>query len=118
MMHGSIRSPVDTKVVLPDCRFPNEAAAVWALGGQVWRTERPGFGSGDHPSEALVKDIIPDVTLSATALLDHDELDDKGEPTGKVLPGLGTLVLRQIGEDPRDHEALLSKWAGVILALA
>lgn len=32
------------KYVITDCRFPNEADAIRAAGGQVWRIHRPGFG--------------------------------------------------------------------------
>ncbi len=41
------RSPV----VIPDCRFANEAQAVRALGGQVWAIVRPGLVSDGHASE-------------------------------------------------------------------
>lgn len=50
---GSHRS---NTVVITDCRFINEAKAVRAAGGEVWRIVRPGSGlSGSaalHPSEA------------------------------------------------------------------
>ncbi len=43
-------------VAITDCRFVNEARAVLAAGGQVWRIVRPGAGlagsAGLHPSEA------------------------------------------------------------------
>jgi hypothetical protein len=38
-------------LVAPDVRFPNEAEAVAALGGVVWRVVRPGIPAGDHESE-------------------------------------------------------------------
>ncbi len=42
-------------VVIPDCRFVNEARAVREAGGQVWRIVRPGAGldgaAALHPSE-------------------------------------------------------------------
>ena len=38
--------------VITDCRFPNEADAIRAAGGQVWRISRPGIGpANDHASE-------------------------------------------------------------------
>lgn len=38
--------------VFTDVRFPNEAAAIRAAGGEVWRVQRPGRGPvNDHPSE-------------------------------------------------------------------
>lgn len=46
-------------VITPDVRFPNEAAAIRAAGGQVWLVDRPGTGPPpagveDHVSEAGV----------------------------------------------------------------
>lgn len=43
--------PTDN-VVFTDVRFPNEALAIKALGGQVWRVNRPGIEAlNDHASE-------------------------------------------------------------------
>lgn len=48
-------APDGAKVVVTDCRFPNEAATVKRLGGQIWRVERPGRGpANDHPSEVAL----------------------------------------------------------------
>jgi hypothetical protein len=41
-------------VVSPDCRFPNEARAVKAMGGQLWRVERPGCVGTGHVSETAL----------------------------------------------------------------
>jgi hypothetical protein len=39
-------------VVFADCRYPNEADAIKAAGGVVWRVERKDFGpANDHDSE-------------------------------------------------------------------
>jgi hypothetical protein len=47
--------PAGAKVVFSDCRFPNEADAVKAAGGEVWRLTRPGFGPvNDHVSETAL----------------------------------------------------------------
>lgn len=41
-----------TNVVFADCRFVNEADAIRAAGGVVWRVERKDFGpANDHVSE-------------------------------------------------------------------
>lgn len=101
--------PEGTKVVLPDVRFPNEADAVHGLGGSVWRTERPGYEGGVHPSEAMVAQITPDVTLLADSLLDHYDQD------GTEYRGLGTLVLEQLGENPDEYQDVLKDWADSIL---
>jgi len=48
-------------VVIDDVRFPNEAAMVFALGGELWRIDRPDVSySGDHSSEGALEDITPD----------------------------------------------------------
>ena len=49
------RIPDGAKVVFTDVRFPNEADAVKALGGQVWRVERPGcVAANGHASETAM----------------------------------------------------------------
>ena len=48
-------------VVIDDVRFPNEAAMIRDLGGELWRIDRPGvIYSGDHSSEGGLEDITPD----------------------------------------------------------
>lgn len=50
-------------VVIPDVRFPNEAAAIKELGGVVYRIERPGLvpdAFSSHASEAGIGDIPVD----------------------------------------------------------
>lgn len=42
------------RVVVPDVRFENEAKAVLARGGLLWRVERPGTSEGDHASETMM----------------------------------------------------------------
>jgi len=45
------------RVVFADVRFPNEARAIRARGGEVWRVERSGFGPiNRHPSETALDD--------------------------------------------------------------
>lgn len=42
----------DAKVVVTDARFYNEFDAIRALGGEIWRIERPGVGPlNEHASE-------------------------------------------------------------------
>ncbi|GGM55792.1 hypothetical protein GCM10012275_28620 [Longimycelium tulufanense] len=42
-------------VVVTDVRFPNEAARIKDLDGEVWRVERPGYGPvNNHPSETAM----------------------------------------------------------------
>lgn len=52
------------KIVITDCRFPNEAQAVKDRGGYVVRIERLGVGpASDHPSEHALKDWPFDFTI-------------------------------------------------------
>ena len=51
-------------VVTDDVRFPNEAAMIRDLGGELWRIERPGITyDGDHSSEGGLEDITPDQVI-------------------------------------------------------
>lgn len=44
--------PEDARLVVTDCRFPNEAEAIQQRGGKVWRVSRAGVGpANSHPSE-------------------------------------------------------------------
>lgn len=61
----------DDLVLVPDVRFVNEAAAIHAEGGQVWRVVRPGIGPlNDHPSETEQLQIVPDQTIENSGTLD------------------------------------------------
>lgn len=51
------------RIVIPDVRFPNEAAFIHRLGGEVWRVKRPGFDNGigvAHDSERYISGLIVD----------------------------------------------------------
>lgn len=65
-------------VVITDVRFDNEAQAILAAGGEVWKVTRPGWRclGGDaakHPSEAGVSDC-----LVARIIDNSGTLDDLG----------------------------------------
>lgn len=50
-------APDGAKIVVTDCRFENEAAAIKRLGGQMWRVKRPGYAPvNSHPSETALDD--------------------------------------------------------------
>lgn len=59
----------DEKIVVTDCRFPNEAEAISQRGGSLWRINRAGVGpavSPDgsiHPSETSLDKYNFDVLL-------------------------------------------------------
>lgn len=56
--------PKDAKVVVTDCRFPNEADSIISRGGKVWRVRREGVGPANaHPSETSLDDWPFDVVL-------------------------------------------------------
>ena len=54
-------------VVISDCRFPNEVAAIRAAGGRIWRVVRPVEGATEtwrlHESEAHVDQLDVDTTI-------------------------------------------------------
>jgi hypothetical protein len=59
-------------VVIDDVRFPNEAAMVFELGGELWRIERPGVSyDGSHESEGGLEDITPDRVIVNDGTIDQ-----------------------------------------------
>lgn len=59
----------ETRFVITDCRFQNEADTVRALQGYVWKVTRPGINStttseGSHVSATDGSEFLPDVVLS------------------------------------------------------
>lgn len=60
-------------VVITDVRFPNEAAMVRQLGGQIWQIKRPGYeaGSTGHASDTDGSEFGPDrVVVNSGSLED------------------------------------------------
>lgn len=58
------RAKRETRVVITDCRFPNEAEAVRRAGGKIMRIERPGHPVDlSHESERHIAKIPADITL-------------------------------------------------------
>ena len=59
-------------VVITDVRFPNEAALVRQLGGQLWQIKRPGYEAGGtwHASDTDGSEFRPDVVLENFGSLD------------------------------------------------
>jgi hypothetical protein len=57
-----------SQVLIPDCRFPNEAEAIRAMGGKIIRVHRTDLPySGDsHASERGILDIKADIELLTT----------------------------------------------------
>lgn len=68
-------------VVIPDVRFPNEAARIRAEGGEVWRIIRPGLPrlegeAGAHISEHSLtdSDIYDRIIVNNTSLGELEEI--------------------------------------------
>jgi hypothetical protein len=59
------------KVVVEDCRFPNEVAAIKSLGGKIWRVDRPGLVVGTHDSEQYVAGLKADDYIHNSGTLDR-----------------------------------------------
>lgn len=53
-------------VVITDVRFPNEAAMVRQLGGQIWQIKRPGYEAGGtgHASDTDGSEFEPDLVVT------------------------------------------------------
>ena len=64
--------PDDAKIVITDCRFPNEAQAIEERGGEVWRVQRPGVGPANlHASETSLDDWpFKKIIMNSTTLDD------------------------------------------------
>lgn len=75
-------------VVIPDVRFPNEAAEVEAEGGYLVRVSRPGLPADDlHVSETALDDLTPDFVVRNDGTLDdlHAEADRLAETLRTAL---------------------------------
>ena len=81
------------RVVFSDVRFPNEAEAILARGGQVWRVTRPGVeATNGHPSESAMDGFDFDFELLNTSFEDlFRQVDERLSPrvreSGPVSPG-------------------------------
>ena len=61
----------DAKLVLTDCRFPNEYEAIKSRGGSVWRITRKGVGpANEHPSETSLDGYAFDAIINNNASLE------------------------------------------------
>jgi hypothetical protein len=71
--------PDDAKLVVTDCRFPNEAQAIKDRGGVVVRVSRKGVGpANDHPSETSLDDWDFDYGLTNDGTLEEYQSHVRG----------------------------------------
>lgn len=61
LWHASLHG--QTRVIVPDVRFPNELEQVQALGGKVIRLSRPDLSAHGHESETALAQIPVDLEL-------------------------------------------------------
>lgn len=63
----------DGDTVITDVRFPNEAALVRQLGGQLWQIRRPGYEAGGtgHASDTDGSEFGPDYVIENDASLEQ-----------------------------------------------
>ena len=67
-LSGHVKS---AKIVLSDCRFPNEYKAIKARGGSVWRITREGVGpANSHASETSLDGYSFDAIINNNASLE------------------------------------------------
>lgn len=59
-------------VVITDVRFPNEAAMIRQLGGQIWQIRRPGYEAGGtgHASDTDGSEFGPDLVVTNSGSLE------------------------------------------------
>lgn len=66
--------PDGSRVVFSDVRYPNEADAIKAAGGSVWRVNRPNnFGANEHESEHALKDYKFNIQINNVDTLEFLE---------------------------------------------
>lgn len=75
MERASRHMSLGHRVVVTDVRFDNEAEAIVAAGGEVWRVIRPGWRcldveAANHRSEAGVSDRLVSRTVENSGTLD------------------------------------------------
>jgi hypothetical protein len=64
----------DESFVVTDVRFPNEMDAIRALGGEIWRIDRPGTGPVNaHVSESALDGVEFDEIILNDSTIDHLE---------------------------------------------
>ena len=56
-------------IVVPDVRFPNEAAYIQQR-GFLWRINRPGYAGDGHASESHIADMQPDLDITSSEIED------------------------------------------------
>lgn len=57
------------RIVVDDLRFPNEAMCIRALGGVIWRVNRPNVPVMDHVSERFIREIAVDREIQNTSTI-------------------------------------------------
>lgn len=76
------RVPAGVPVVVDDCRFPNEAAAVRAEGGSLIRIDRAGAGAGaaGHSSEGYAIETGAIIRNDGSVIALLEQIDDLALP--------------------------------------
>ena len=63
------------RYVISDVRFENEVYSIKAMGGEIWRIERPGVGPvNNHVSETGLENLSADRTLLNSGTLEDLEV--------------------------------------------
>jgi hypothetical protein len=70
-------------LIFTDCRFVNEADAIHANGGEVWRINRPSTSAGSHVSEVALPPELVDLEL-----LNAGTLQDLAASVGRAVKEL------------------------------
>ncbi|MEG1679027.1 MAG: hypothetical protein RR326_02930 [Stenotrophomonas sp.] len=71
---GAVLNWIDPHLdaVITDVRFPNEAAMIRQLGGQIWQIRRPGYEAGGtgHASDTDGSEFSPDLVVTNSGSLE------------------------------------------------
>jgi len=70
-------------LIFTDCRFANEAEAIRARGGEVWRTNRPSSKAGTHVSEIALPSALVDLEL-----VNDGTIQDLAQSVGRAVSEL------------------------------
>ena len=79
---AEMRQADQERVVVTDCRFPNEAKAIRLMGGELWQVRRPGVTivEGGHASQTDGNNLGPDL-----AILNGGDINDLRHSTLRAL---------------------------------
>ena len=73
VIKNQIKSSYASRIVVTDCRFPEEIEMIRSLGGIIVKVDRgnASLSSTSHISEQYISSVVPDATIDNTKDIDH-----------------------------------------------